>query len=55
MNENYQKIQQIFEALRLSTQTPNPANPMQYTIEYQITGEQRTTLINELVRLLTIA
>lgn len=53
MNENYQKIQQIMEALRLSEQVQNPLNPMQPIHNYMITGEAREALIAELVKLLT--
>lgn len=53
MNENYQRIQQIIEVLRLSEQASGnmPGMPISSPV---ITREDRIALIKKLIELLTI-
>ncbi len=52
MNENFQKAQQIMQALQLTEQKVNPNNPSMYISEPVITEEDRAKLVTELVKLL---
>lgn len=54
MNENYQKINQILESLRLSETQPG-VMPGMAVSKPLIVGEDRDSLIKELVKLLTVA
>lgn len=49
-----QRVNQIIQALQMRDEVVNAINPMMKDYVPTITGDQRTTLINELVRLLTI-
>jgi hypothetical protein len=53
MIEYNQKAQQIMNALQMQEQEINPANPMQIINKPLVTGEDRTALIKELVKVLT--
>lgn len=52
MNENYQKAQQIMQALQMTEQKVNPNNPSMYIAEPVICGLERERLVSELVNLL---